>query len=101
MKDFDFSGQGLEFAWLLIWTSIVTMITFGLFGPWAMSYTLGWIASKVKVGGRAVNFTGTGGGVFVEYLKIFILTVVTFGIYAPWGACALYRWVFDHLNFVD
>ncbi len=98
-KDFEFYGTGLEFAWLLVWTSVLTTITLGLFVPWALSYTIGWVASKLKINGQKVHFDGTGGGIFWTYLKIFVLTLITFGLYTPWGACTLYRWVFDHLRF--
>ena len=34
-KPFVFVGSGLGYLWLLIWTTVVSIITVGLFFPWA------------------------------------------------------------------
>ena len=34
---FDFRGTGLSCLWLFLWTWVLTLLTFGLFFPWAYS----------------------------------------------------------------
>jgi len=98
---FEFKGDGLGFLWLLIWTTVVTAITWGLFFPWAFSAQMRWITSNTFVEGRKLSFKGTGLGFFGTYLLIIIFTVITFGIYAPWGSCKFFRWMADNTDFAE
>jgi uncharacterized membrane protein YjgN (DUF898 family) len=97
--NFEFKGTGLGFLWLLIWTTVVTAITFGLFLPWAVSAQMRWIAENTFVTGRKLVFKGTGLGFFGTYILILILTVVTLGLYAPWGCCQFIRWMTNNMDF--
>ena len=63
-KDFVFEGSGFGYLWLLIWTTILSIITCGLFFPWAYSAQQRWICSNTYVEGRQLEFTGTGFGFF-------------------------------------
>ena len=36
-RDFEFDGSGFGYLWLCIWTTVLTVITCGLFFPWAYS----------------------------------------------------------------
>lgn len=36
-KPFVFVGSGLGYLWLLVWTTVVSLLTVGLFFPWAYS----------------------------------------------------------------
>ena len=48
-KPFVFVGSGLGYLWLLIWTTVVSIITVGLFFPWAYSAQQRWICANTYV----------------------------------------------------
>lgn len=98
-KVFEFRGTGIGYIWLLLWTTVVSILTLGLFFPWAYSALQRWIASNTFVNGRQLVFTGTGIGFFWTWLLIMILSAVTFGIFIPWGYCMLKRWETNNLDF--
>ena len=98
---FEFKGTGGGFLWLFIWTSILTVITFGIFFPWAYSHNQKWIAERTFIDGKQLCFKGTGIGFFGTWLLIVFLTVITLGIYAPWGYCRLIRWKTANLYSAD
>jgi uncharacterized membrane protein YjgN (DUF898 family) len=45
------------------------------------------------------RFHGTGGELFVLFLKNGFLTLITLGIYSAWGKAALYRFFFSNTEF--
>lgn len=98
---FEFKGTGGSFLWLIIWTSILTVVTFGLFFPWAYAHNQKWIAERTFIDGKQLCFKGTGAGFFGTWLLIVFLTFITLGIYAPWGFCRLKRWQTNNLYFAD
>jgi uncharacterized membrane protein YjgN (DUF898 family) len=98
---FEFKGTGLGLLWLFIWTVFLTVITFGIFFPWAYSAQQRWIAEKTFIDGKQLCFRGTGVGFFGTWLLIVILTLITLGIYTPWGYCRLKRWQTNNLYFAD
>ena len=79
-RDFEFDGSGFGYLWLCIWTTVLTVITCGLFFPWAYSAQQRWICSNTYVNGRQLRFDGTGFGFFFQWLLIMVLTTITFGI---------------------
>ena len=99
--NFEFKGNGLSFLWLLIWTTVVTAITWGLFFPWAYSAQMRWIASNTFVTGKKLVFKGSGLGFFGTYLLIIILTIITVGIYTPWGVCRFIKWTTENMDFAE
>ncbi|MFZ1746742.1 MAG: DUF898 family protein [Nitrospirales bacterium] len=98
---FDFRGTGFSCLWLFIWTWVLTVITFGLFFPWAYSAQQRWISEHTFIGNRQLVFQGTGLGFFGTWLLIMVLTIITFGLYMPWGFCRLKRWQTNNLAFAD
>lgn len=100
-KTFEFRGTGFGYLWLVIWTSFVSIITLGLFFPWAYSAQQRWIASNTYVCGRQLVFTGTGIGFLGHWILIMILTFITCGLYTPWAYCQVKRWETDNTFFVD
>ena len=98
---FEFRGNGLSLLWLFIWTGFVTLITFGLFFPWASTYFMKWAAQNTYIGGRQLVFKGNGLGFFIEWLIIMILTIITLCLYTPWGVCKFYRWISDNIEYAD
>lgn len=99
MREFKFEGSGFGYCWLMLWTTVASIITFGLFFPWAYSAQQRWICSNTYVEGRQLEFTGTGLGFFFQWLMIMVLTTITFGLYAPWGYCQFKRWETENTRF--
>ncbi len=99
--NFQFKGKGGSYFWLLIWTTVLTIITVGLAYPWTMCAIEKWKAKHTYIDDKQLVFRGSGAGLFGTWLLIFILTVITLGIYAPWGACRLVRWKTNNLFFAS
>ena len=99
--EFEFKGKGLSYLWLMIWTSVLTVITFSIFWPWAYSAQQRWIAERSYIDGKQLMFKGTGIGLFGTWLLVLFLSIITIGIYAPWGYCRIKRWQFNNLYFAD
>ena len=87
-KPFVFVGSGLGYLWLLIWTTVVSIITVGLFFPWAYSAQQRWICANTYVEGRRLRFDGTGLGFFFQWLVIMLLTAVTLAL-CSWAIASL------------
>lgn len=98
---FEFRGKGGSYFWLFIWTNLLTVITCGIFGPWAVVAQVRWISANSHIDGKQLCFKGSGGGYFANWLLIGLLSIVTLGIYLPWGAVRLFRWVASNTYFAD
>lgn len=98
---FEFTGKGLGYLFLVIWTGLLTVMTLGLFWPWSYAAKQKWIAAHTSIDGKQLVFKGSGIGIFTTWLLIFILSVITIGLYAPWGYCRIKRWQTNNLYFAD
>lgn len=96
---FEFRGSGFGYIWVLLWTTIVSILTLGLFFPWAYSAQQRWIASNTYIDGRQLVFNGTGLGFLGNWLLIMVLTIITLGLYLPWAYCRLKRWEIENTTF--
>jgi len=96
---FEFRGSGFGYIWLLLWTTIVSILTFGLFFPWAYSALQRWIASNTYIDGRQLVFNGSGLGFLGTWLLILVLSAITLGIYVPWAYCRMKRWEIENTTF--
>jgi uncharacterized membrane protein YjgN (DUF898 family) len=98
---FTYGGTGGELFKELFVGALLTMITFGIYGPWFIVRLLKYFSSKTIAGptGRGnlqFSFQGDGGGLFGTIIVGYLLTAVTFGIYAPWFICKLAAYMCDH-----
>jgi uncharacterized membrane protein YjgN (DUF898 family) len=99
MTMFEFRGSGVGYIWVLLWTTVISILTLGLFFPWAYSAQQRWIASNTYIDGRQLVFNGTGLGFLGNWLLIMILTLITLGLYLPWAYCRLKRWEIENTTF--
>ncbi len=95
----EFRGGGLECLWINVWTWGLTLLTLGIYHPWAHCARQRWEASRTYVEGRPLRFTGGGLEYFLFILFTGLLTAVTLGIFAPWAWCLAKRWHLSHLFF--
>jgi uncharacterized membrane protein YjgN (DUF898 family) len=98
---FEFKGSGGGFFWLMIWTCILTVLTLGIFFPWAVASIQSWIQKNTYIDGKRLCFKGSGAGFFGNWLLIVILSFITIGIYIPWGVCRLQRWITNNTYYAD
>jgi hypothetical protein len=98
---FEFSGTGISCLWLFIWTTVLSIITFGLCFPWTTSAFMRWITENTTINGKQLCFKGTGLGFFANWLLLLVLTIITFGIYMPWGICRINRWIINNTYFAN
>ena len=96
---FEGSLLGLIGVNILSW--LVTVITFGIAAPWSMCIKYRWVAKNTVIEGRRLEFIGTGGSLFLHYIKWWILTIITFGIYGFWLYIKLLQWKTENTVFVD
>ncbi|MCP4123009.1 MAG: DUF898 domain-containing protein [Bacteroidetes bacterium] len=98
---FEFNGTGMSCLWLFIWTTVLSLLTFGLSFPWTASATMRWITKNTTIDGKQLCFKGSGLGFFGNWLLILIFTVITIGIYIPWGFCRSSKWIINNTYYTD
>jgi len=74
-----FSGQFSSLFVILLVNFFFTIITLGLYYPWAKAKLLQYFYSETELHGSRFVFHGTGKEMFRGYIKIFILFIVLFG----------------------
>ena len=99
MNDSYFDGTFLQWLGWSLAVIAITVITLGLGYPWACCLFMGWETSHTVVNGQRLKFTGTGAGLFKQYIKWFLLTLVTLGIYGFWMWIKVKRWTVEHTVF--
>ena len=78
---------------------LIISVSCGIATPWAVVYMYKFILSHVKIDGRRLTFTGTGAGLFGNWIVWMLLTVVTCGIYSFWVAPKMYNWIASNTHF--
>lgn len=99
MNDSYFDGTFLQWLGWSLAVVAITLITGGLGYPWACCLFMEWETSHTVVNGQRLKFTGTGSGLFKQYIKWFLLTLVTLGIYGFWMWIKVKRWTVEHTVF--
>jgi uncharacterized membrane protein YjgN (DUF898 family) len=100
---FNFTGTGGKLFVTYLVNILLTMITFGIYLPWAICaftrYFVDNTEAMTEDGTRyRGHFDGTGGALFVKFLIGYLLTLITFGIYAPWFVCTLQKYFLSHMS---
>lgn len=89
----EFNGSGREYLGLfVIHLFLLSIITLGLYSPWAWVRLFKLKASHTLINGKTVNFTGTGLKLFGICLLNILLMIITLGIYSPWAICRIAKW---------
>jgi uncharacterized membrane protein YjgN (DUF898 family) len=96
----DFVGEGGDLFGTFIGGAVLTGITFGIYASWfkvALSKFFDQ-NTRIMVNGRtySIDFTGTGGDLFVLNLVNGLLTVITFGIYWFWAKVKMLQWQYSN-----
>ncbi len=101
----NFQGSGGELLVTVLIGALLCIITAYIYLPWFMCKMGRYVANNTTLGPTRrgelrVEFTGTGGELFVSYLVGMLLTVITFGIYAPWFICKLLKFATENTQAV-
>ncbi|MFA6852098.1 MAG: leucine-rich repeat protein, partial [Bacilli bacterium] len=80
---------------------LICLFTLGLGWPIAVVIKEKWKCQRTYISGKKLKFVGTGGELFVEYIKWILLTIITLGIFLIWFPNKKYQWTIRHTHFED
>lgn len=100
-----FQGSGGELLVTCLIGVLLTVITAYIYLPWFVCKMARYVANNTTLGPTRrgelrVEFTGTGGELFVAYLVGMLLTIITFGIYTPWFICKMIKFFSENTQAV-
>lgn len=98
-RRFRFDGGAGSFLIVGIFSTLLMIFTLGLATPWAIVMRYRWRTTHTIIDGRRLRFTGTGIGLFGNWLKWWLLCIVTLGIYVFWVVPRLTRWTVENQTF--
>ncbi len=95
----SFHGTGGSLFGRLLGGVLLTMLTFGIFLPWAIVWVARWLFENTRLdtadGECRFRFTGGGGRLLGLMLVNGLLCLLTLGIYTPWAVVETLRYVCD------
>jgi uncharacterized membrane protein YjgN (DUF898 family) len=96
---FGLAGEAKDFVKLFLWTSLLSGLTLGFYGPVANNRMYGFIMNNTRYGSAAFRYDGPNGEAFKIGIKGFFLTLLTLGIYLPWYLASMQRFRLAHTHF--
>ncbi len=78
--------------------SLIISFTCGIATPWAICYLMRFVVGHAVIDGKRLNFDGTGGQLFGQWLKWMLLSIITCGIYSLWVIPKMYQWICSHIH---
>ena len=88
-----------HFSELVFSLFLITVCTLGIAYPYALVLKQRWKAKHTYDRGFRLKFTGTGLGLFGNWIKWLFLCVITLGIYGFWIGPRFTQWVVEHTDF--
>jgi uncharacterized membrane protein YjgN (DUF898 family)/Tfp pilus assembly protein PilF len=93
----QFEGNGGQyFSAVIFHLGLFSIVTLGLYLPWALVRLFKLKASHSMIQGKKTTFSGTGGQFFMRLLLNGLLTFITLGFYGPWAFCHIFKWKAEH-----
>lgn len=93
-----FDGNSFEYFGYGLLTVLVSLLTLCIALPWMLNIIYKWEMKHTVICGDRLDYDGTGLGLFMCYIIIYLLNIVTCGIYSAWGTCRLWRYQYSHCN---
>jgi uncharacterized membrane protein YjgN (DUF898 family) len=81
LKRIVFKGKGGDLFAVLLVNWLLTMITIGLYYPWAKARQLGWHYANTEMDGHPFHFHGTGDEMFKGFIKAVALLAFIYGTF--------------------
>jgi uncharacterized membrane protein YjgN (DUF898 family) len=78
---FQFFGKGTEYFSIMIVNWLLTLVTLGLYYPWARAKRLKYIYGQTALNDERFNFSGTGKEMFLGFIKVMLSYIVVMGVY--------------------
>ena len=94
-----FEGGLLGLICVNVLAALISVVSLGIAMPWAMCIKYRWEIENTVIEGRRLRFIGSGGSLFMNYIKWWILTIITFGIYGFWLYIKLIEWKTENTVF--
>lgn len=83
---FNFTGKGIDYFLLILVNLFFTVITLGIYMPWALVKCRRYIYSHMELNGKPFSFNMTGGAVFVSFLFLMGSIYIALGFFlAHWA----------------
>lgn len=79
---FVFTGKGGEYFLICLVNFLLTIITLGIYGPWALIKCRRYIYQHVTLKGQPFSYKGTGGAIFVSMLLIVVVYLLSISCFA-------------------
>lgn len=95
---FGYRGKLGELYKIVLINSLLTLITFGLYGSWAEVEIKKYLYAHRRFGNVTFRFDGKGSTLFFIRLKGMFLMVITLGIYSFWFLRDLARFEADNIK---
>ena len=76
---FSFTGKGAEYFAIEIVNLLLTVLTLGLYYPWAKAKSMQYLYRKTELAGTPFVFHGTGKEMFIGFIKGFAIFVLLYG----------------------
>ncbi|MCZ9234674.1 DUF898 family protein [Escherichia albertii] len=70
---FVFTGKGGEYFLICLVNFLLTIITLGIYGPWALVKCRRYIYQHVTLKGQSFSYKGTGGAIFISFLFLMVV----------------------------
>lgn len=77
---FGYRGQATDLFLIALKNVFLTLVTLGIYAPWARTARRHYMWKEVEVDGQRLDYTGTGQELFVGYLKVLGGYLVLFGL---------------------
>jgi uncharacterized membrane protein YjgN (DUF898 family) len=76
-----FKGHGSELLGIWIVNFLLTVITLGLYYPWAKVRSLKFFFGNTELAGSSFSFTGNGTEIFMGFIKALLIIIAAYVIY--------------------
>ena len=96
-----FDGGLLQLIGWKLLGGLITLITLGIWYPWAVCMIYRWETKHTVVDGKRLVFDGTAWQLFGSWIKWFLLTIITLGIYGFWIGIKTKKWITKHTHFAN
>jgi len=78
---FSFEGSGGEYFGIVIVNWLLTVLTLGLYYPWAKARKLSYLYSSTEFQGSRFAFHGTGQEMFKGFIKAILILILLVGLF--------------------
>lgn len=93
---FGYIGDRKELIKLFFSGILLTIITFGIYGPWFYMKLRTYIIENVRMGDAYFTYSGKGGEFLIMNLVGYLLTIFTLGIYFFWWQRDVFRFFINN-----